>query len=188
MKKPLFVAVAAIVATLFAACGGSSTAPTTDSAKVVMDSPTTMRPIQSPYTILYSSSFVMDDPKNAESLLAIWKAYDSGNLDEAKNLFADTMESHLASGFVLRATKDSTIAVIKTYRNSMASVSSDVNAVMAVKSTDKNEHWVLIWGMEKDTHKNGKVDSTYLQETWQFDNNGKARLLYQFAATPMKKK
>jgi hypothetical protein len=62
---------------------------------------------------------------------------------------------------------------------------------MAVKSTDKNEHWVLIWGREIDTHKDGKVDSTELQETWMFDQNGKAALLYQFAAAsvpPMKKK
>jgi hypothetical protein len=59
-----------------------------------------------------------------------------------------------------------------------------VNAIMAVKSTDKNEHWVLIWGMEKDTHKNGKTDSVELQETWRFNAAGKADLLYQFAEQP----
>ncbi|MBN8855275.1 MAG: hypothetical protein BGO55_24280 [Sphingobacteriales bacterium 50-39] len=49
----------------------------------------------------------------------------------------------------------------------------------------RNEHWVLVWGTEIDTYKNGKVDSTELQETWKFDQNGKAILLYQFAAAPM---
>jgi hypothetical protein len=61
--------------------------------------------------------------------------------------------------------------------------------VMAVKSTDKNEDWVLIWGMETDTHKNGKIDSVNLQETWRINKDGKADLLMQYMrpAAPPKK-
>lgn len=51
---------------------------------------------------------------------------------------------------------------------------------MAVKSSDRNEHWVLIWGTEIDTYKNGKVDSTDLQETWRFNEAGKANLVSQY--------
>jgi hypothetical protein len=60
---------------------------------------------------------------------------------------------------------------------------------MAVKSKDKDENWALIWGMEKDTNKKGKVDSFYLQETWRFNKVGQADLFYQFksAAVPPKK-
>jgi len=60
---------------------------------------------------------------------------------------------------------------------------------MAVKSTDRNEHWVLIWGTETDTYKNGKVDSTELQETWRFNQDGKANLVLQYnkPASPPKK-
>jgi hypothetical protein len=91
---------------------------------------------------------------------------------------------------MIRAGRDSAIAAIQSMRNSFSAAVESVNAIMAVKSTDKNEHWALIWGMEKDTHKNGKVDSVYLQETWRFNQAGKADLLYQFiqaAAPPMKK-
>jgi len=42
----------------------------------------------------------MDDPKNAESLLAIWKAYDNGDLNASKELFADTVEASLGDGSV----------------------------------------------------------------------------------------
>jgi len=43
-----------------------------------------------------------------------------------------------------------------------------------------NDHWVLIWGVETDTHKDGKVDSVGLQETWRFNQDGKANYLIQY--------
>lgn len=53
---------------------------------------------------------------------------------------------------------------------------STVNAIMPVKSNDKNENWALIWCKEVDTDKGGKIDSFYLQETWRFNKDGKANL------------
>jgi hypothetical protein len=139
-----------------------------------------VKTIQSPYPISYSSKFTIDDPKNAESLLAIWKAYDNGDLGASKEYFADTVEASLADGSVMRASRDSMLAGIQSFRNSFKSAFDRVAAVMAVKSTDKNEHWVLIWGTEIDTYKNGKVDSTDLQETWRFNEAGKANLVFQY--------
>jgi hypothetical protein len=88
--------------------------------------------------------------------------------------------------------RDSVIAGGQKFRSSFATSVSSVDAIMAVKSTDKtgkNEHWALIWGRERDTNKKGKVDSFDLQETWRFNNDGKADLMYQFrhAITPPKK-
>ena len=137
---------------------------------------------------MYSSKFVMDDPKNAESLLAIWKSYDNGNLSTAKDLFADTIEAQMGDGSTMRAARDTMLATEQAFRNTFKSAVDRVDAIMAVKSTDKNEHWALIWGMETDTYKNGKVDSTYLQETWRFNKDGKADLIMQCkrpAAPPM---
>jgi len=166
------------------ACDGNAPASTTDSTKAKTDSAAMMRPIQSPYPISYSSSFAMDDPKNAETVLALWKSYDAGNLSATRDDFADTLEVHLADGMTMRLSRDSTVAAVQSMRSSLSSAVDVVNAIMAVKSTDKNEHWVLIWGMEKDTHKNGKTDSVELQETWRFNAAGKADLLYQFAEQP----
>ncbi|HEY8969576.1 MAG TPA: nuclear transport factor 2 family protein [Puia sp.] len=181
MKQFLVLAVTVFLA----ACNSSTPAPT-DNAKATADSSAAkMRDIQSPYPIMYSSKFVMDDPKNAETLLAMWKAYDNGNLSTVKDMLADTMEVHFPDGMMMRAGRDSILASVQAHRNSFSAAVDEVHAIMAVKSTDKNEHWVLIWGQEKDTHKNGKVDSTMLQETWKFTPDGKASLLYQFAAAPM---
>ena len=55
-----------------------------------------------------------------------------------------------------------------------------VDAVTALRSTDKNENWALVWGMETSTDMKGKVDSTNLMETWRFNKDGKVDLLYQY--------
>lgn len=180
MKKPLILAVMA----LFAACNSNAPASTTNSTNAKTDSSAMMRPIQSPFPIMYSSSFAMDDPKNAETVLAFWKAFDNGDFGAMKDIFADTFDVQLSSGMSMRTSRDSTVSAIQAYRGSMTSIVSTVNAIMAVKSTDKNEHWVLIWGMEKDTPKKGKPDSFYLQETWRFNTAGKADLMYQFSQKP----
>src|SRR5438477_13122807 len=131
----------------------------------------------------------MDNPKNAETLLTLWKDWDNGNLSAHKDMFADTVTLHFSDGSMMHSSRDSVIAAAQGFRNSFASSVARVDAIMAVKSTDKNENWALIWGMEKNTDKKGKVDSSYLQETWRFNKDGKADLFYQFraAATPPKK-
>ena len=185
MKKLLALAALAI----FAACNSKAPASKTDSVISSPDSGSMAKTIRSPYDITYSSKFVMDDPKNAESLLAIWKAYDNGDLSVTKNLFADTIEMYGGDGVTMRASRDSMLSLVQGYRNSFKAAVDQVAAIMAVKSTDKNEHWVVIWGTETDTYKNGKVDSTHLQETWRFNPDGKADLVFQYKrpATPPKK-
>src|SRR6266550_422074 len=143
-----------------AACNSNEPAKV-DSMKSGSDSTAPMRDITSPYSIGYSSKFVMDDPKNAETLLTLWKDWDNGNLSAHKDMFADSVELHFADGSMIHSTRDSVIAAAQNFRNSFASSVARVDAIMAVKSTDKNENWALIWGMEKNTDKKGKVDSSY---------------------------
>ncbi|WP_298301466.1 hypothetical protein [Hydrotalea sp.] len=145
--------------------------------------------IQSPYPIGYSANFAMGDPKNAENLLLLWKDWDDGNLSAHSNFFADSVTMVFADGNVMHTTRDSALANAQRERNRFVSAVSTVNAILPVKSVDKNENWALIWGKEVDTDKKGKKDSTYIQETWRFNKDGKADLFYQFkaAAAPPKK-
>lgn len=171
----------------FAACNSSQPAPT-ETAAPAKDS--TVREINSPYPVSYSSKFAIGDPKNAESILTLWKDYENGNiLSGHKELFADSIELYLSDGTIIRGRRDSVIAIVQQHRNMASAVVDRVDAVTALRSTDKNENWVLIWGMEKTTAKNGKVDSVNLQETWRLNNDGKVNLLYQYvqAAAPPKK-
>ena len=75
-------------------------------------------------------------------------------------------------------------------RDNLASSTATVDAVMSVRSTDKNENWALIWAKEVNTNKKGKVDSSYVHELWRLNKDGKVDLVYQFraSAAPPKKK
>jgi len=185
MKKILAIASLAMLA----ACNSPESAKTDDAMKTSADSTAQVPDITSPYKIGYSSKFVIDDPNNAETLLTLWKDWDNGNLGAHKEIFADSVEMHFADGSMMHSTRDSIIAAAQNYRNSFATAVSSVDAVMAVKSTDKDENWALIWGKEIDTDKKGKIDSFYLQETWRFNKAGKANLFFQYkqAAAPPKK-
>jgi len=185
MKK--FFVVASVA--MFAACNSPEPAKTVATEPAAATDSTAQQDITSPYPINYSSKFVMGDAKNAENLLTLWKDWDNGSLSTHKDIFADSLEMHFADGSMMKAGRDSVIAAAQMYRNTFASAVSSVDAIMAVKSTDKNENWALIWGKEIDTNKKGKIDSFYLQETWRFNNGGKADLMYQFkqGAAPPKK-
>ena len=140
------------------------------------------------YTPTYSSSFEMGDAKNAETVLALWKDWDNGNLEPSKMLFADSVSFYTADGSVIAGPRDSAVANAQNYRNTFSSVKSTMHAIFPVKSTDKNEDWVCIWGTEVNTDKKGKTDSVHLQETWRFNKDGKIDLLYQHSrvAKPQK--
>ncbi len=184
MKKFLIVAFLG----LLAACNSNEPAKV-DSMKSGSDSATTNQDVTYPYQIQYSSKFEIGDPQQAKMILDVWKDWDNGNLANHKENFADSLEMHFADGSMMHSSRDSVLATGQSYRNMYASSVSRVDAVVPLKSIDKNENWVCVWGMETDTDKKGKVDSFYLQETWRFNKAGKTDLLYQFraAGTPPKK-
>jgi len=179
MKKVFVVASLAFLA----ACNSGGDTAKVDSMKSASDTSTAVvKDIVSPYPVEYSSKFAMDDPKNAESLLTLWKDWDNGDLSAHKDLFADSVEMHFADGSWMHASRDSATAAAQLVRNTFKSSVATVQAITAMKSVDKDENWALIWGKEVDTDKKGKVDSFYLQETWRFNKAGKADLFYQFRA------
>lgn len=163
---------------VFAACNSSTdTKVESMSAK---DSTTTSNDILLPYTADYSSKFEMGDANNTKTILDLYKDWDNNTLDNSKSKFADTIAIYSSDGSVVRGSFDSVNAETKKYRNSLGTVTTTVHAVLPVKSTDKNENWVLTWFTEYRTDANGKKDSVQLQETWRLNKDGKADLLYQY--------
>jgi len=131
------------------------------------------------YTPVYSASFEMGDPKQAEMILSLWKDWDNGDLSLSKSKFADSVHFYTGDGSTTEGLRDSAVAAMQQYRDMFASVKSTVHAIFPVRSTDKSENWVCVWGTEVNTDKAGKSDSLYLQETWRFTKDGKVDLLYQ---------
>jgi hypothetical protein len=176
MKKILFLFSLAA----FAACNSNeakveSMSATDSSATTANDT------ITYQYAADYSSKFAMGDAKNVRTIFDLYKDWDANTLDNSKDRFADSVTLMFSSGEMMAGTRDSIVAKSKGFRNSMGTITTQVHAVVPLKSTDKNEDWVLVWFKEYRTDANGKKDSTEMQETWRLNKDGKADLLYQYA-------
>ena len=173
---------------VFAACSGgtNTTTPSADTSSVTkMDAGN--KEVSYPYAINYSSKFEIADPEKSKLVLDLWKAFDNNSFDNTKDNFADTV-TMLFSDMEMHASRDSMIASTKAYRGLFKSVQSKIDAVMSVKSTDRNEDWVLVWGTEVHTNKKNVTDSVYLHEAWRLNKNGKVDYMEQFTRTPARKK
>jgi len=183
MKKILLVAAVAALA----ACNN-----TTDNAKVESmnkDSGSTKMDdnMNYPYSPDYSHNFEIGNTKNVMAILQLYKDWDNNTIENSKNAFAEMNDTLVfASGDILTGSRDSIIATAKKIRTSMGTVQDVVHAWVPLKSTDRNEDWVLVWTREIRTDANGKKDSSELQETWRFDKDGKVNLLYQYEQQPPK--
>lgn len=163
---------------VFTACNsGTSTTSTGDSAAGKTDG--SKKDVAYPYPIGYSSQFEFADPEKSKMILEMWKDFDNNTLDNAKDKFADTV-TMIFPDMEMRASRDSIIASTKSYRNSFSSVISKVDVVMAVKSTDKKDDWVLVWGDEIKTDKKNKTDTIALHEVWQLNKEGKVVFMQQY--------
>jgi hypothetical protein len=131
------------------------------------------------FTPAYSASFVMDSAKNTETVLALWKEWKDGDLSVSRSHFADSVAFFLADGTSMTGPTDSLIKGMQQYRSSFKNMGVTVDAIFAVKSTDRNENWVAVWGVEMPTNSKGKTDTVSLQETWRFNKAGKVDFMFQ---------
>lgn len=134
-----------------------------------------------PYTVTYSSKFEMGDPANSRLVMEMWKDFDDNAFERHENMIADTAVIFLSDGEVIKG-RDNMMTGVKTYRNSLADVKTDVHAVMSIRSVDRNENWVAIWGTENDTSKDGTKMSSNLHEIWLINKDGKVAVIRQFSS------
>ena len=169
----------AILALSFMACNNDKATETTTEAKANV--PANMHG----FTPGYSASFVMDPATNSETVLSLWKDWKDGDLYKSRAHFADSLSMYLPDGTSMIGLTDTLLKGMQDYRSSFKGMEVNVDAVFAVKSTDKDENWVAIWGTEIQTDMNGKVDSVSLQETWRFNKAGKVDMMFQAARKGM---
>jgi len=118
----------------------------------------------------------------AQMVLRAWKDWDNNTLDNTAGLFADDILATFPDGTVVKG-KENFLKMGKEYRNSLAAVSSTVNAVTTLKTPDDPEHEVVaIWGVETDTLKDGTTRKTHLNEVWFFNKAGKVVKMHQMSA------
>ncbi|HEY0899753.1 MAG TPA: nuclear transport factor 2 family protein [Sphingobacteriaceae bacterium] len=132
-----------------------------------------------PYQASYSSKFEMGDPAKSRMVLELWKDYDDNAIDRHISWIADTAVMYMADGQMLKG-RDNMVAGVKKSRSSIAQLKTTVHAWMSLRSTDRNENWVAIWGTEEDTAKDGTKTSVSLHEVWRFNKDGKVDQIMQY--------
>lgn len=135
-----------------------------------------------PFTANYSSNFAVGNPAHAKMVLDIWKDWDDNALSR-HNFMADTIVVYLPNGQVMKG-KEAAMTGFTSYRNTITTSKSTVDAWMPLRSVDKKEDWVAIWGNETDTHADGKVDTTEIHEIWRINKAGKVDFIKQFSSKP----
>jgi len=134
-----------------------------------------------PYKI-QATKITIGNAVYAQKVLWAWKYYDNNTLDKAADMFADDIIATLPDGTLIKG-KDNFIKGMADYRNSFASVVSEVAACTTLKTPDDPEREVVsIWGMETDTNKDGTVTKVHLNEVWFFNKQGKVVEFHQLAA------
>ena len=133
-----------------------------------------------PYTARYSSNFVMGNPAYSKMVVDMWKDWDD-NAFERHDYYADSLMMVLPDGTVMRG-KAANLEGAKKFRGTLKSSNSTIEAMLPLRSADKNEDWVAIWGTETNTWADGKVEKRDIHEMWRFNKDGKVNLIRQFQA------
>lgn len=168
--------------TLFLGIVAISFGCSTDNKKEVSE-PTAVQetaPLNLAYVPSYSASFEIGNPAYAEMIVqGSWKDWEDNNLDNMVNWVCDTISAFHSNNDMVYG-RDSLMARWKRMRANYTSSTPTINAVMSVRSTDRNEDWVLVWATSIDTSVDGKIDTVALMETWRINAAGKADMLLQF--------
>jgi hypothetical protein len=165
-----------------ASCNSNKTEPaeaTTVAADTTASAPA---PMKHEYATKawYSSEFAIGDVNQGDIVVDLWKQFDDNTLDNALKYFADSVNMSFSDGTNFKGTKEGAVKMAKGLRGNFSSFKTTIAAIVPLKSTDKNENWVSIWGTEYTTMK-GKADSTDIQENWMFDKNGKVAYMHNYS-------
>jgi hypothetical protein len=132
------------------------------------------------YTPTYSSNYVIGNPAHSKMIVDLWKDWDDNAFDR-HDYYADNLIMVLPDGTVTKG-KAANLEAAKTFRSSLKSSKSTIDAWVPLKSTDRNENWVAMWGTETNTWPDGRVEMRDIHEIWRINEDGKVDLMRQFTA------
>jgi ketosteroid isomerase-like protein len=136
------------------------------------------------YTANYSSKFTIADASYSDKVLTLWKDFENNALDKHVSMFSDTVSMMFPDGNIIKG-KAENLASVKAFRGSITNYKATVDAFVSLKSTDRDENVVCIWGIEDYTDKDGKHVKQRVQEVWGFNKDGKVSLMIQYAGKEM---
>ena len=172
-----FLAILCLVI-LFSACNSKSgtdaaATKTTDTLKYL-------------YRATYSSDVtVPSHPEYAQTVLKVWKMFETKQIDSMKKYYADTV-TYDADGHRFHGKSDDLFKYAAKDIENLDSLRFDISTWQSVHVNDKNEDWVYIWARERSYPKKGKPDTTMLHEQWKIEK-GKVAYFNRYTAKPISK-
>lgn len=124
------------------------------------------------YEAGYSSNFSMGNPEHAAMVLTLYKNFEAKDWSNDA-WFADTVTVINADGTTTRG-KEQVMEMFKKYRDALSNVSFKMAAFMPLKSVDRNENWVALWGEQSVTMSENNQSSAFdFQAIWRINRDGK---------------
>ena len=143
--------------------------------------------VELPYTASYSSSWSIDvSDADLKMVLMTYKDWADNNMSGLAVGLADTVEVDFSTGDNVRLPKAGIMKLFTTYRDSLSSVTIDMQGWNKMYATDKKDGYIVTWYKETDTYKTGKVDSASYHDINQV-KDGKI-IWYSQYKRPLKKK
>ncbi len=121
--------------------------------------------IKLPYTASYTSDF-NNNVSDSDLLVALnsYKYWESGDLNALRNTMGDSMVTAMPNGYKFSGKTDSLMKVWGKYRDSLSSVTIDMQVWLKNHSVKDSANYINVWYKEIDTFKNGKVDSAFYED------------------------
>lgn len=171
MKKMTWILLTGFV---FAACKEDTDTKTID-ANTDTTATTAKEQVALPYSVEKTPDWEKGDDNNIVVAMNALKAFETNDLNNIGQYFADTVEFYYDNG-AFKGSRDSLVKMMKTYRDDYSKVSVKMHDYESVKSKSRNEEWVGLWYTEIHTDKKGKTDSVMVMDDLRIVNGKVAEL------------
>ena len=135
-----------------------------------------------PMEVAYKGQPEIGSMKNVQTVMEWNKRLSELNLNLG-DLLADTVTVHLSEGVEMTASRDSTLAFLKTFVMGMSRIEIHYTAAVPVDVMPQNHEWVFSWTDERYTLKNGNIEHNFLHEDYRLEG-GKIREVFQYSRKP----
>jgi len=141
-------------------------------------------PVSYAFKAAYSSDItVPSHPEYAQKVLAVWKLFETKQIDSLKRYYADTV-TYEAGGHRFHGPSDALLNFARQDVADLDSLRFDISMWQSLHINDRNEDWVYIWARERRYAKNGKADTSMIHEQWKIENE-KVSYFNQYSAKPI---
>lgn len=141
-----------------------------------------MKPIMA-YEAEYSSNFSIADDTYSARVLELWKDFEDNDFERNRDYFTEDLVMALSNGEILNG-RELIINSAKEYRKSIKDYKPTLVSYISLRSDDKDENWVAVWGEDSFTDEQGNTVKTDVHEIWRFNKEGKIDFMKQYVVTP----